>query len=476
MPIIAAGKTVNIPLQAGQDLLFDAVGQGQAVVADGQASGTSYTLGASPVRIGPFRSTRTISITAALPLSYSAGRITSNMDRVVADSSGTALTAPGLPLNAGRAYAGNLAIYGATRPASFIRSKAKKNAVAAGTDMMIALNMGDSTEAGSYGPGAGGLVGARLYCLAQQFANVITRPGLQAFSENWMGDGGAADVANTLTQYNPLVTLGSGWASDATITTLGGRPIKSTTASTSLTYSTWSECDTYVVYVRRQAGGGSITLSRAGDTSQGPISTAGAEGVIVLTFKGALATTAISIDHDATTNPVTVLGIDAYNSTIPQVRCISGAYAGSKVAQWADSTNPYSALNMMQLINPDLLELGPCINDWVAGTAIGNAATSGTVIGDLHKIIVAAKAQGTDVVVRSGVPSRITSATRATQKSYVDAIRDLCEVDGVVFQDTWTKWGPQEVNPLWYFNVLHPNATGYRVMAETYGAIFDMIG
>ncbi len=73
MPAIASGQSQNITIQAGEVLNFDALGAGSAVIANGQEAGTAYNIGTSAVAIGPFTSSRTISVSVSSSISYFIG-------------------------------------------------------------------------------------------------------------------------------------------------------------------------------------------------------------------------------------------------------------------------------------------------------------------------------------------------------------------------------------------------------------------
>lgn len=480
MTDLAQGYSAKVPLKPG-DVLRVSTGGTASVQGLSGAPSTTTPVVANSLTFGPYDVTALMKVTASAgTASYGlvAQRVVAQ--RVVVQGADGKLYSGGveIPVGGGDPY---MNISSTAKLASLAIAKAKKTAVASGVGMLRWLFQTDSTGAGSYGPGAAGLTGAAIYSEARQVANCLTQAGRWARAESWFGDGGAGDLAltNGITDYNPLVTR-TNWTSDTTIKGLGGSPIKNVVADSVMTIGTWDSVDTYELYYRIQAGGGSFNLTRTGDAAVNGISTAGTEGVGKIVFTGALAdgTTLLTITRDSTTNPVTILGCIAYNSQIPSILLINAGYAGSKMADWADTTLPCSAGNMIGRIGVDMCLAAPLINDCAQATTIGNAATPATFSGNLKKWIDQVRAAGADPLIRTGYPlyrANNASSVRTKQTQYIAAIKTVTDANNVVVQDTWSKWGQQETNPLWYFNSLHPNATGLRKGAETMAAVFEAI-
>lgn len=344
-------------------------------------------------------------------------------------------------------------------------TKTKLAAVKAGTGRMRILRIGDSTEWGAYALGSGTpAAGNRPYCSGVQFARLLSTLGIPSFCNSWLGDGGVTGLSSTLGAYDTRITLGAGWASNTAVATIGGKTISSTTASTSVTFQPRTPCDTFVVLYIRQASSASFTLSRSGDASV-PVTNSGSNALMTQTFTGALGMAPLSIDHDATTNSLNIIGVIAYDSTASAADVVQACMQGSKVLDWANTTNAWGWRNCIASVAPDLTIISPGINDWNTGTTIGGTATAGSFLGDLHSLVTTCKLYG-EVMIVSGLVSQHSAVSRATQKSYTDALKVYCTGQGILYQDLWTKWGAQEDNPQWYANTLHANAAGYREKSD----------
>lgn len=356
-------------------------------------------------------------------------------------------------------------IVGSVGVSAYTVTKAKLAQVAAGSGSLKVLFVGDSTKAGCYGAVGGGAQAAcRPAAAASLMSTMLNRAGLPSTSESWFGDSAVTGLGGTLATYDTRVTLGS-FATNASVSTLGGKAIQSIVANDTLTFQPRSLCDTFDVYYLRLAGQAAFTISRTGDTTSGSISAAGSNALMKATFTGALGMAPLVINHDATTSALNIMGIEAYNSTAPAVRVSNAAIQGSRVSDWASTSSPWSFRNAIANYAPDLTIIAPGINDWANGTTLGDSVTPGTFLGDVQLVINTAKASG-EVWLDIGFPSANATTSVATQKTYVDAIRSLAAANNVLCQDMWNRFFPQESNPLLYTNAVHPNGTGLRWAAE----------
>lgn len=344
-------------------------------------------------------------------------------------------------------------------------------AVKAGTGRMRVLRIGDSTEWGAYAVATA--AGNRPYSVGVAFSRVLRELGVPSWANSWLGDGGVTGLSSTLGAYDTRITLGTGWATNASVSTIGGRSISSSTASTSVTFQPRSPCDTFVVFYIRQTNSAGFTLSRAGDASL-PVANSGSNALMLATFSGARGMAPLSIEHDATTNALNIVGVIAFDSTTPAVDVIQACVQGSKVGDWANATNPWGFRNCIDEVAPHLTIISPGINDWANGTTIGNSSTAGTFIGDLHTLVTTCRAFG-DVMIVPGFPSWHASAARETQKSYVDALAAYCAAQNILYQDLWTRMGPAEDQMALYANGLHPVAAGYAKKGDAEARIIASI-
>ena len=78
---------------------------------------------------------------------------------------------------------------------------------------------------------------------------------------------------------------------------------------------------------------------------------------------------------------------------------IKWGYAGARIADLINSSAPWSALNCLSAVAPDLVFLNASINNGVDGTAIG------TYTAGVQTAITAAKTAGADVILMSGFPT-----------------------------------------------------------------------
>lgn len=156
--------------------------------------------------------------------------------------------------------------------------------------------------------------------------------------------------------------------------------------------------------------------------------------------------------------------IVGYNSSSKEISIYNMGWAASLAANWDASTYGWDPINAIALVAPDLTFIDLTINDWNAGTNLS------TYSAEIQALITAAKASG-DVILMSGNPSDPTfgsDASLATQQTYVAAMETLAYSNNVPMIDVWTLFGGTWSGPNtsgWMFDSLHPNGTGYGMIA-----------
>jgi lysophospholipase L1-like esterase len=183
-------------------------------------------------------------------------------------------------------------------------------------------------------------------------------------------------------------------------------------------------------------------------------------------------TGAVSIDK-TTTPQIYIAAVVCYLSTAKSVSVFNWGLGGSAAATWAANTNPWDASypgGIMSKVAPDLTIINLNINDWVAGTVAATYKAS------LRTVILAAQATG-DVVLRTGFPSAVGSASLANQLAITQALRQVAQDDGLPLIDMARFWGDYTAAAAaGYFapanDTVHPGAAGYANAAQ---CIFESI-
>lgn len=98
--------------------------------------------------------------------------------------------------------------------------------------------------------------------------------------------------------------------------------------------------------------------------------------------RAAASTLSITITSTGTAG-VYISGIEAFNSTLAELRIVSVAVSGWTTGQFTENANPpYSIVRSMQLMAPDLVLTELCYNDFWTSVPLATAmANLGTIIG-----------------------------------------------------------------------------------------------
>ncbi len=169
--------------------------------------------------------------------------------------------------------------------------------------------------------------------------------------------------------------------------------------------------------------------------------------------------------------PCSILGFEAWNSTISELRIEALGWVGSTSTSWNSSASPAAPIPMIGKLAPDIVDIGLTINDEGASPP----TTISSFTANMQAIATAA-AVTASVIYVSEVPIAITSTPYANQQAYVQAISGLAQSGGYPFIDMFDLWGSYEVqNPLGMYSInspIHPSAGGYAKNGDT---MFDLI-
>jgi lysophospholipase L1-like esterase len=172
--------------------------------------------------------------------------------------------------------------------------------------------------------------------------------------------------------------------------------------------------------------------------------------------------------------------MDCYDSTKKSVRVFNAGWSSSRCSDWKVTTSPWSPLNALIALNPDLVVIQPGINEYNnAGDQTGSPSSTvggqfpATFQADLEIIVTALIAAGIDVILRTHYPSQNSSKTLVMQKAYRDVTIAVAANHSLIVDDVWgklTTW-EQANGKGWMADSLHPVGEGYRRSAESLAAL-----
>lgn len=339
--------------------------------------------------------------------------------------------------------------------AHFPSWRAARAKVLNGTGRATILVVGDSTSMG-YGAGSGGTAdtNARIASVPAQIAAGLAARGIPTSIDSWTGT--ANEFGNTL--YDPRVTFGAGWASLAG-NYLGSPIAHSAGATTQHTFAPANAFDKIEVYYIDNKGSGAFDTSIDAGASLG--STTIGTGTAIIrkaVFTVPLGTHTVKITPSAGSD-IWLYGIKCYNSAVPAIDILIGAFGGATSGNWSDASLPYTSINAIKFFAPDLTIVNLGIND--ENTSVPAA----TFQANIQPIYDAGKVSG-DVFLSMHTPTN--GAGAGLQPSYEAAYNTLASSNNAPLIDLFQRYlSYAAVNGRgWMFDTLHPNATPYAQIGD----------
>lgn len=346
---------------------------------------------------------------------------------------------------------------------SRIRAGIAKHRAGVGTAEVAII--GDSTWAGVGSNPAASNTDIRRRAVPAVLAQILTaRYGVKASSMGFFGDGWET---TNFTTADPRVTRGAGWTTFTTMVPGGWAHRDATTTLTPITFTPSSSVatDRLDVWVLTYPGYADFVVSTGGVFNGSGASNAMSGGIKRYTISRTASTAPWVIQKSGSTPnaELILLGAEAWVSADNPVRIWNMGAAGSKVFDWANPNEAWNARNALPHADfaPDLTVIGLTINDWAQGTSesIYKAA--------LATMITACQVPG-DVLLVSGVPSNIGTATIARQNEVTGWMLDMAaqyDCPALIMADRWVS---QSYDPMrgFYFDGIHPSNVGYQDIAE----------
>ena len=338
-----------------------------------------------------------------------------------------------------------------SRTATASAWNAKAAAVRSGSARATVLCIGDSV---TYGQGAGSpdaWTGARPLSYPAQLATKLSVAGLPAINASmFAGFAGANPTVAQMLAYDSRIAAGAGWFNEAGFPTAGGEVWANSSDTSALSFTPSIAVDTFIVYYYTDPVLGQMTVDVDG-TGSSAINSGVAKSYASVTKSVALGTHTVNIRR--TTGYLRIVGVKAYNSASKAVDVINLGWSGAKSGDWNSTLDPWSPLNAITALAPDLSIIKLGINDWQ--TAVPPA----TYAANMAALITRCKQTG-DVIVCS--PHQ-TVGQDPQVNAYVDALRDAIDNADVRMVDWYYYHGTYAaINGAGnMFDGLHPKAVIY---------------
>lgn len=340
------------------------------------------------------------------------------------------------------------------KPSNMKKWMAARARVETGAGRAKIACVGDSTTAG-IGAGTSGTSGTsarqRSYPTYLAAALNARNSRLNATNTSRFGTNGISDTA-----YDSRLSVGAGWSQN--VAAPAGRFWNNSSTANAWAFTPGAAVDTAVAYYAANGGLGSLTVDIGGSVlSTINTATSAALGNTSVAL-GAAASSTINVKRSA--GNCFFLGIDAYNSAVPDTAIWNFGASGAKASDIASNAVAYDPLPGLVAMAPDLVILNIGINDWDTDSDQAVFATS------MAALITAYKAVA-DVIVMVPIPSTVGSASIATQAVYAGLIKAAAYAADVPLISMTERWGSAALAPTGFmFDGLHATNLGYSDEAD----------
>lgn len=333
----------------------------------------------------------------------------------------------------------------------------------------LILGIGDSNFTGEgAGTGTGTvpkLTGAFANSPVQQIKNYLpTLQGLRVINTAFFGEGNSSNNATPVAEYDPRLTLGSGWTPSGSAQVIGGRFFETATTAGDLTINFGERVDVVeVFYLVSATGSTTVNVKSSDNTVRGTFSCNNASsGYSYVTVTNSAFNDGIVKITNGAANSAYILGVIAYPTNEQVVVLAQSSCSSAKTADYAATTG-YAGLQPLWVIKPDFMLIQLTINDINGGTVIGTYATNWTTILDLAS-------KFGDVVLATGGIGGGTNYTNGTYRTYETQLYKSAGAYGypvINMHRRFVSWAASNAEGYEYDNN-HRTAAGYAVQAQIF--------
>lgn len=319
--------------------------------------------------------------------------------------------------------------------------------------------IGDSTTLG-YGSNGVTYVGARAASYPSELAFFLDIFYAPARADSFFGNANSGNNATDYPAYDPRVSLGTGWGifNGVPNYSLGGKLFDSFTATTPLIFSPGVACDTFDVYYLENS---SFSVNVNGGSALASVSGLSTNAMRKLTVSAALGMNSLQIVPNGSCPPTYIVGVSGYNSAVDKIAVMNMGIGGAKASDWSDVTYPWSTLNALPVLAPDLSLITLGINDW------NGATTPQAYLAAIQSVLDVALVSGSAILIVP-VPSSNAVASFARQTTFKDVLYALSDKKRVPLIDLSELRGDYATANAdgFYVDVDHPSAAGYFDIAK----------
>ena len=318
--------------------------------------------------------------------------------------------------------------------------------------------LGDSTVAGQGAAGDDLASNAKSLSWPTQLAKLI--PG-GSWSSVW-GDNNVVANAGDMHSFDARLNR-AGWTTTTIKAsgTLCGGFFQGEPTTRSQSFTPTNPIDTIEVWYAQSPENGDFTIDVDGGLPLATVNCAGRNAFLRAVARCPLGPHTVNLQHMANSaGDIYLTGLRVYNSAIKEVSVYNLGGCRWESEDFVVDTFPWSTLPAVTAIAPNLVifQAGQ-VNDWDNHTPLS------AVTANMMTVIAALRAVKCDVILMSGVPSKPDYLpSYAAQEAYVTNMQKLAYAADVPFIDVWTLFGGSW-KPSAMFDALHPNQTGYKLIA-----------
>lgn len=338
----------------------------------------------------------------------------------------------------------------------------------------IALYIADSNGTGE-GAGSGGAVpklnGAYAKSPWQQTADVLASRGglggLPVRKTAIMGEGNSGANSIAVSDYNPMITLGSGWTRSGSPGPIGGQFFISATTTDYLTLNLGGPVDTVEVHFPQNTAtlSTSVGVYASDNTQLGTFTNRNASaGVAKITVSSSkLRDGVIKVRNLDGAGSAYVTGVIGWDSTEKAVIMVQGTRSAGTTDDFANPSQAWNGIAHLATIQPDATMVALTINDINAGTATATYNTNLTKIGaeadKTGDVGFAASAPGSGANYLNSVWTNIEAEVYKVARSFGAAVINM--------HREIVSWAAGNADGL-YFDANHGTAKQYGLIARLY--------